>query len=79
MAEAQNGIEAETAAPRPRIVIDGVEYDASSLSAPAKGAITSLQFAEARLLALKHELAVCQTARIAYLKALKAEIAGKAG
>ena len=62
----------------PKIVIDGVEYDASTLSDPAKGAIASLQFAEAKLMALQNELAVCQTARFAYIKSLKAELEGTA-
>ena len=66
-------------APRtPRIVIDGVEYDATNLSDPAKGAIASLQFAEAKLMAMQNELAICQTAHFAYVKGLKAELEGKA-
>jgi hypothetical protein len=63
----------------PKIVIDGVEYDATNLTAPAKGAIASLQFAEAKLMALQNELAICQTAHFAYVKGLKTEIEGKAG
>lgn len=67
-------------APRtPKIVIDGVEYDATNLSDPAKGAIASLQFAEAKLMALQNELAICQTAHFAYVKGLKAELEGAAG
>lgn len=62
----------------PKIVIDGVEYDATNLSAPAKGAIASLQFAEAKLMALQNELAICQTAHFAYVKGLKAELEGAA-
>lgn len=62
----------------PRIVIDGVEYDAKNLSDPAKGAISSLQFAEARIAGLQSELAICQTARFAYVKGLKAELEDKA-
>lgn len=70
---------AQAEAPKtPKIVIDGVEYDASTLSDAAKGAIASLQFAEAKLMALQNELAVCQTARFAYIKSLKAELEGKA-
>ena len=75
-------VSAETAqadAPKiPKIVLDGVEYDATNLSAPAKGAIASLQFAEAKLMAMQNELAICQTAHFAYVKALKAELEGKA-
>jgi hypothetical protein len=63
----------------PKIVIDAVEYDATNLSGPAKGAIASLQFAEAKLMALQNELAICQTAHFAYVKALKAELEGAAG
>jgi hypothetical protein len=69
----------QTEAPRtPKIVIDGVEYDATNLSNPAKGAIASLQFAEAKLMALQNELAICQTAHFAYVKGLKAELEGAA-
>lgn len=70
---------AQAEAPRtPKIVIDGVEYDAKNMSAPAKGAIASLQFAEAKLMALQNELAICQTAHFAYVKGLKAELEVKA-
>ena len=62
----------------PKIAIDGVEYDATNLSDPAKGAIASLQFAEAKLMALQNELAICQTAHFAYVKGLKAELEDKA-
>ena len=63
----------------PKIAIDGAEYDATNLSDAAKGTITSLQFAEAKLMALQNELAICQTAHFAYVKALKAELDGAAG
>ena len=70
---------APTNAPRtPRIVIDGVEYHATNLSDPARGAIASLQFAEAKIMALQNELAICQTAQFAYVRGLKAELEGKA-
>jgi len=62
----------------PKIVIDGVEYNAGNVSDAAKGAIASLQFAEAKVMALQNELAVCQTARFAYVKGLKSELEGKA-
>ena len=61
----------------PKIVVDGVEYEAANLSVAAKGAIASLQFAEAKIMALQNELAVCQTARFAYAKGLKADLEGK--
>lgn len=60
-----------------KILIDGVEYDATNITAAAKGAIASLQFAEAMLRALQNELAICHTAQFAYVKSLKAEMEGK--
>lgn len=66
-----------TAAPHPerrKIMIDDVEYDGENMSDAAKGALASLQFVEAKLMSLQNELAVCQTANFAYLKALKAEL-----
>ena len=59
------------------ILIDGVEYDATNLTAAAKGAMASLQFTEAKLMALQNELAICHTAQFAYVKGLKAELEGK--
>lgn len=64
----------EKAVSGPVIAIDGVEYDASNLTGPAEGALASLRFAEARLMALQSELAVCQTARLAYIKSLRGEL-----
>lgn len=78
--EAPAAIVTQAAAPQtPKIVIDGVTYDATNLSDPAKGALASLQFAEARLMALQNELAICKTAQFAYIKGLKTELEGKAG
>ena len=79
VADVTTGNSPQTEAPRtPKIVIDGVEYDASNLSDAAKGAIASLQFAEAKLMALQNELAICQTSHFAYVKGLKAELEGAA-
>jgi len=74
----QAAVPADAGGRSPKIVIDDVEYDATNLSAPAKGAIASLQFAEAKLMMLQNELAICQTAHFAYTKGLKAELEGKA-
>ena len=60
-----------------KIVLDGVEYSGENLSDAAKGALASLHFAETKLMTLKNELAVCQTARFSYIKSLKTEIEGK--
>lgn len=62
----------------PKIVLDGIEYDASNLTDPAKGIVSSLQFADSRLLALHNELAVCQTAYASYLTRLKSELGSDA-
>lgn len=70
----QTADETKSAEAQPKITIDGVTYDASDLSNNAKGALGSLRFTEAKLQALQNELAVCQTARFAYVKALKEEL-----
>lgn len=67
------------AARSPKVILDGVEYDASHLSDTAKGIISSLQFSESRLMALHNELAACQTAYAAYLNGLKSELGNEAG
>jgi hypothetical protein len=67
-------VNAAEASRTPKIVIDGVEYDAANLSDPAKGAVASLQFAEAKIMSLQNELAICQTAHFAYVKGLKGEL-----
>ena len=72
---APKGTSAATPKPEGRkIMIDDVEYDGDNMSDAAKGALASLQFVEAKLMSLQNELAVCQTANFAYLKALKAEL-----
>lgn len=55
----------------PIITIDNVEYDFDSLSTDAKNQFTSLQFVDQKLAQLQAEIAVFQTARIGYSKALK--------
>jgi len=53
------------------ITIDGIEYDADSLSAEAKNQLQSIQFVDAELARLNGQAAVLQTARVAYANALK--------
>lgn len=55
----------------PTITIDNVEYDFDSLSTDAKNQFTSLQFVDHKLAQLQAEIAVFQTARIGYSKALQ--------
>lgn len=54
----------------PKIKIDDKDYDLDTLSAEAKAQIASLQFVDAELQRLNAQMAVLQTARIAYANAL---------
>ena len=58
----------------PTIKIDNQDYDLDSLSDNAKAQLQSLQFVDAELQRLSAQAAVLQTARIAYVNALKAEL-----
>ena len=55
----------------PNIKIDDKEYDIDALSEEAKNQVLSLQFVDAELARLNAQVAVHQTARIAYSNALK--------
>ena len=57
-----------------KIKIDDVEYDTDDLSDAAKAQVASLQFNDAHMMRLRNELAIADTARIAYTSALKAEL-----
>ena len=56
-----------------KITIDDVEYDLNKLSDNAKSQIQNIQFVDTRLQQLHNELAVSDTARIGYTRALKSE------
>lgn len=56
------------------LVLDGKTYEMSALPANALDTLVSLQFVEAGLQQLRGEMAVSQTAHIAYARALKAEL-----
>tara|TARA_B100000700_G_C14629889_1_gene662268 strand:+ start:134 stop:346 length:213 start_codon:yes stop_codon:yes gene_type:complete len=60
-----------------KINIDGVEYDKDSLSDVAKSQIYNIEFVDQSIQRLENELAVSDTARIGYLKALKSEYKNK--
>ena len=64
-------IEAETEIHMAIITIDGREYDLDTLSEQAKQQLMSLQFVDAELQRLNAQAAVFQTARAAYINALK--------
>jgi hypothetical protein len=54
-----------------KVTIDNQEYDTDALSAEAKAQLSSLQFVDSELARLQAQMAICQTARNAYAKALK--------
>jgi len=58
----------------PKITVDGIEYNTEDLSDNGKAQLASLQFLEAQMSKLQNEIAVFQTAKNAYISALKAEL-----
>jgi hypothetical protein len=58
----------------PKITVDGIDYNTEDLSDNGKAQLASLQFLEVQLNKLKSEIAVYQTAKNAYVTALKAEL-----
>ena len=58
----------------PTIKIDNKEYDLDTLSDECKAQLASIQFVEQELARLQAQAAVLQTAKIAYLQALKASL-----
>lgn len=59
--------------------IDNKTYDIDQLSAEAKGQMVSLQYVDAEMERLNATMAVYQTARNAYLNALKPHLAALDG
>jgi len=57
-----------------KIKIDDIEYDTDDMSDNAKAQVASLQFNEAHMNRLRNELAIADTAKIAYVNALKKEL-----
>ena len=58
----------------PKITIDNVEYDTDDLTPEAKAHLEMMAVAENKLKQLQLEMAMVQTARIAYANALKAAL-----
>ena len=56
------------------ITIDGTPYELDRLSQTARDTIASLQFVEEQIIQTQNELAICDTARMAYAGALKREM-----
>jgi hypothetical protein len=58
----------------PRIKLDDIEYNSEDLSDGAKAQLLSLQFVDAQIRRLKNEVSISETARQAYIAAVKREI-----
>jgi hypothetical protein len=58
----------------PKITIDDIEYNTEDLSANGKAQLASLQFLEVQMKKIQLEIAVFQTARNAYLSALRQDL-----
>ena len=58
----------------PKITVDGMEYNTEDLSDNGKAQLASLQFLEVQMSKLQNEIAVFQTAKNAYISALKVEL-----
>jgi len=56
------------------ITIDGTEYNVADLSDNAKAQVTNLRVTDAEIEKLKQQLAIFQTARTAYARALGEEL-----
>lgn len=59
------------------VTVDGKEYDATSLSDNAKNIIANVQFADQEMARLRMQSNAIQTARQAYVTALKKELEGE--
>ena len=59
------------------LTVDGKEYDPSTISDNAKNIIANIQFSDQELARLRMHNAALQTARQAYLNALKKELEGE--
>jgi hypothetical protein len=58
----------------PKITVDDVDYNTEDLTDNGKAQLASLQFLEVQMRKLQNEISVYQTARNAYVAALKAEL-----
>ena len=56
------------------ITIDGKDYNMDDLSESTRAQLLSLQLTDQRISQLQADLAIAQTARIAYANALKVEL-----
>jgi len=59
---------------KPKINIDGKEYELEDMSDKAKELLANVQFVDSQIQQLNNEWAVSDTARIGYARALNAEL-----
>lgn len=57
-----------------KIAINGKEYDTDALSKEARDNLTNAKLCDDRILELKRDIAITQTARNAFAQALKAQL-----
>ena len=57
-----------------KVTIDGAEYDMDALSEEAKATIASIRFVDEQLQEKRNQLAIADTARIAYGNALNKDL-----
>jgi cell division protein ZapA (FtsZ GTPase activity inhibitor) len=62
---------------KPTLTVDGKEYDTATLSDNAKSIISNVQYVDQELNRLRMQNAALQTARQAYVTALKKELEGE--
>ena len=60
------------------ITIDGKEYDLDQLSEAAKSQLTNVRVTDQEIARLQQQLAIAQTARQTYARALQGELPGDA-
>jgi len=60
--------------PAPTVTIDDKEYSIDALSDDAKANITNVQLVDQKIAQAQQEIAILQTARNAYIAALKASL-----
>lgn len=78
MAEEQQA--ATDAAQQPqKVTIDGVDYDFSALSEKARNQVANLRVTDQEINRIKQQLAIYQTARAAFARALSEELPGQDG
>jgi hypothetical protein len=58
----------------PKLTVDNIEYNSEDLTENGKAQLASLQFLEVQMQRLKSEISVYQTARSAYMSALREEL-----